>query len=429
VLFVPGLTKRLLSVPEWNSCNGQIYHMIDRQRVEIFDDNREICAFIDLPPCPGATEGVEHIHAVSQREEMRAKSGPITKIPQSLLHRRLGHRSIASLMMADQDVLWEDVQMIPDKDEFCETCQITLSRKANRGKHSLENLGKIIPGQMVMVDIIHNPAKRSITTDTYFRYYLGVIDVASRYFVPMGLRDKRPTTVFNAMRDWATAHGPSAGYTLTDLEQLHGDFDSTFRSEEFTTLMSEAGVRVTYAAPRHQEHNGICESNWKNIRKLAFAFMNDAQVDLSFFPMALEHAWKVHATLPHTALTMESGDTQSPHLVYFGKPARVADFKVLFCPVIMNYDDMLVRNPNSYETNKHPKLERLNRKNNSQNGLRGMHVGVSRHSRTYMIWSPTTGKIYHTRDCIFDQKFYTCIRRQQILRLPQNDGNGWTTRF
>jgi hypothetical protein len=237
--------------------------MIDRQRVEIFDNNREICAFIDLPPCPGATEGVEHIHAVIQREEMRARSGPLTKIPQSLLHRRLGHRSIASLMMADQDVLWEDVQMIPDKDEFCETCQITLSRKANRGRHSLENMGKIVPGQMVMVDIIHNPAKQSITADTYFPYCLGIIDVASRYFVPMGLRDKRPTTVFNAMRDWATTHGPTPGYALTDLEQLHGDFDSTFRSDEFTTLMSEAEVRVTYAAPRHQEQNGICESNWK----------------------------------------------------------------------------------------------------------------------------------------------------------------------
>jgi hypothetical protein len=134
VLFVPGLTKRLLSVPEWNSYNGQIYHMIDRQRVEIFDDNREICAFIDLPPCPGATEGVELIHAVSQRQEMRAGSGTPTKIPQSLMHRRLGHRSIASLMMADQDILWADVTMIPDKDEFCETCQITLSRKANKGK-------------------------------------------------------------------------------------------------------------------------------------------------------------------------------------------------------------------------------------------------------------------------------------------------------
>jgi hypothetical protein len=192
-----------------------IYHMMDRQRVEIFDGNREICAFIDLPSCPGATEGVEHIHAVSQRQEMRARSGTLTKIPQSLLHRRLCHRSIASLMMADQDVLWEDVKMIPDNDEFCETCQITLSRKANRGRNSLENLGKIIPGKMVMVDIIHNPAKQSITADTYFRYYLGIINVASRYFVPMGIRDKRPLTVFNAMRDWAITHGPTAGYFIS----------------------------------------------------------------------------------------------------------------------------------------------------------------------------------------------------------------------
>jgi hypothetical protein len=118
---------------------------------------------------------------------------------------------------------------------------------------------------------------------------------------------------------------------------------------------------------------------------------------------------KVHETLPHTALTMESGDTRSPHLVYFGKPARVADFKVLFCPVIMNYDDMLVRNTHDIGTPKRPRLERLNRKNNSQNGLRGMHVGLSRHSRTYMIWSPTTGKIYHTRDCIFDENFNSTL--------------------
>jgi hypothetical protein len=82
---------------------------------------------------------------------------------------------------------------------------------------------------------------------------------------------------------------------------------------------------------------------------------------------------------------------------------------VLFCPVIMNYDDMLVRNPNNYGTNKRPRLERLNRKNNSQNGLRGMHVGLSRPSRTYMIWSPTIGKIYHTRDCIFDENFNSTL--------------------
>jgi hypothetical protein len=228
------------------------------------------------------------------------------------------------------------------------------------------------------------------------------------------------------MKDWARTHDPTAGNTITDLEQLHGDFDCTFRSEEFTKLMSDAGVRVTYAAPRHQEQNGICESNWQNIRKLAFAFMNDAQADQSFFPMALEHARKVFATLQYTALTRETGDSQSPHLVYFGKPARVADFKVFFCPVIMN-DNTLVRNTHDTGANKRPRLERLNRKNNSQNGLRGMHVGLSRDSRTFMIWSPTTGKIHHTRDCIFDEYFnstiaYSANKFSEYLKMMVTEG-------
>jgi hypothetical protein len=157
-----------------------------------------------------------------------------------------------------------------------ETCEITLSRKAKRGNNPLEDLWKVIPGQMVVNDIIHNAAIRSLTKDTYYKYYLEIIDVASRYFVPIGVTDKTPRTVFTALKKWARLHEPTAGYTMSDIEQIQGDVDATFRSQEFVTLSSEEGVR-------HQEQNGICESNWRNVRNLAFAYMNDAQVDMSFF--------------------------------------------------------------------------------------------------------------------------------------------------
>jgi hypothetical protein len=196
--------------------------------------------------------------------------------------------------MANEDALWNDVKIVQDKDEFCETCKITLARKANRGKKPLEDLGPVVPGQMIMIDIIPSPATRSLTPDTYHKYYLGIIDVASRFFVPMGIQDKLPTTVYNALAKWALWHGPTSGYTISSIEQVHGDFDATFRSREFTRLMTDQGIRTTYAAPRHQEQNGICESNWQHIRNIAFAFMNDAHVDMPFFPLALEHAWKVH---------------------------------------------------------------------------------------------------------------------------------------
>jgi hypothetical protein len=104
VLYVPGLTRRLISVHEWNACGGQILHLQDRTRVEVYDDNDEIYAIIDLPPCPGATDGITEMHAAKERrkEEETLLPRP-TKISQSLLHRRLGHRSMSTILMADED--------------------------------------------------------------------------------------------------------------------------------------------------------------------------------------------------------------------------------------------------------------------------------------------------------------------------------------
>jgi hypothetical protein len=417
VLHIPELTKRLLSVHEWNSCNGQIYRMTDRQRVELYDNDKEVCEVVDLPPCPEPTEGVSQLHAVRERGEKRARTEKLTKVNQSLLHRRLGHVAISSLLMADKDVLWADVKMIPDRDEFCETCEITLSRKANRGKIPLEDLGKVIPGQMVMIDIIHNPATCSLTRDTYHKYYLGIIDVASRYFVPIGMTDKTPRTVFTALKKWVRLHGPTAGYKMSDIEQIHVDFDATFRSQEVVALTTKEGVRITYAAPRHQEQNGICEANWRDVRNMAFAYMNNAHVDMSFFPLALERAWKVYATLPKSALTTETGESQSPYLVYFNRPASIVNFKVLFCPVIMNYDNIFVRNPlYDGEPRKKPRLDALKRKNNSQRGIRGIHVGLSQDSKTFMVYSPSAGRVYH-----YENKFSGYLKLQVTDAEPDRD--------
>ena len=63
-----------------------------------------------------------------------------TKISQSLLHRRLGHRSMSTILMAHEDEIWDDANVILDSEEFCETCRITTARKSNRGPW--KNLGK-----------------------------------------------------------------------------------------------------------------------------------------------------------------------------------------------------------------------------------------------------------------------------------------------
>jgi hypothetical protein len=107
--------------------------------------------------------------------------------------------------MAYEDGIWNDKKSVSDPEEFCQTCQITTARKANRGKSPLDELQEIIPGTFVMIDIANNPSNRSITSSTYFRYYLNITDVASRFFVPIGIQDKSPKAVFRALQEWATS--------------------------------------------------------------------------------------------------------------------------------------------------------------------------------------------------------------------------------
>jgi hypothetical protein len=149
---------------------------------------------------------------------------------------------MSTILMADEDDMWNDVDVIQDREKFCETCRITIARKSNRGTNLLEELGDVVPGQIVMIDIVTNPAQRSITTDTHFKYYLVIADVASHLFVHMGIQDKKPKTIFEAIRDWATESGHPKYTTYLNLNQVHGDFDASFRSREFTKLLCGSNV-------------------------------------------------------------------------------------------------------------------------------------------------------------------------------------------
>jgi hypothetical protein len=53
---------------------------------------------------------------------------------------------MSTIMMAHEGGIWNDVNIIADPEEFCETCRITTARKANRGSKPLDDLEDIVPG-------------------------------------------------------------------------------------------------------------------------------------------------------------------------------------------------------------------------------------------------------------------------------------------
>jgi hypothetical protein len=137
-----------------------------------------------------------------------AKESTTHKVQQGLLHKRLGGRAYSTIQLATEDNIWSDVEATPEEDDFCTTGKITMARKADRGSKPLENNEQMAPGTYVMVDIVDKPCKaHSIMISTEFEYYLCVTDIASRFFVPNGLKDKSAASVCDALQRWAIRYG------------------------------------------------------------------------------------------------------------------------------------------------------------------------------------------------------------------------------
>ena len=62
-----------------------------------------------------------------------------------------------------------------------------------------------------------------------------------------------------------------------DLERISADAGTQFTLTEFKEECQTRGVRLTLAAPEHQEMNGQVEVNWRTLRTIAHALMVHAR--------------------------------------------------------------------------------------------------------------------------------------------------------
>ena len=114
--------------------------------------------------------------------------------------------------------------------------------------------------------------------------------------------------------------------------------------------------------------------------------------------ITLPHAWKVHACLPVKSL-LKNGSPISPYAYLFGVKSRLRRFRVLFCPCIVNIDQ------------RHDVTEgkQLDRKNNPECGIRGIHVGLPHNSASWLLYIPSTSQVLVSADVAFDKDFLSTV--------------------
>ena len=348
-------------------------------------------------------EEEEERAAQERRQRRMARRRPVSL---ELMHRRLGHRSTKSILLAEDSKLYSDLKIVPESDDFCETCKISTIRAADKGP-PMDREG-LAPGEEFFLDIQPNLAKRSLTSRTNFPYHVTLVDVSSRFFAVLDLPDQSSKSVIRALEAFETDYAPFPGYSFKEhCKKFHVDAGSQLISDEFKAwIRDEVKAKLVAAAPAHQEQNGIVERMWQSARKTAFGMLNNARLGWAFFHHALHYAAHVMNILPVKGclrLNKLTGEyVQScPSEIWYGTTGgiNVGKYRVFGCPCVAK-----VYKRETPQKNKEDRSS-LNTKNIVQRGVRGIFVGFPEAQAGWSIYIPSSGHILTSADVAFDENF------------------------
>ena len=74
------------------------------------------------------------------------------------------------------------------------------------------------------------------------------------------------------------------------IQYIRGDADSSFLSAEFQQWAIDNKIAADFAAPHHQEMNGLCEVTWRTIDTMARTMRIHARLGEHFFGHSIQYA-------------------------------------------------------------------------------------------------------------------------------------------
>ena len=121
-----------------------------------------------------------------------------------------------------------------------------------------------------------------------------------------------------------------------DLERVSADSGTQFTSTYFKDECQTRGVRLTLAAPEHQELKGQVEVTWRTLRTVAHSRIVHARVPEVYVHFALIYTTdNIFPVLPIKDLINEDGDPKTPHKLATVTKPSVSHLRVLFCPCVV----------------------------------------------------------------------------------------------
>ena len=397
VLHAPQLIRRLFSLMSLIEQNHMV--QLSNSGIKLFFKGQNTPVHMNLP----------NYHLFASNTLAFDKSEPSStkqKIDLKLLYHRMGCRGLDTLLSASKSGVWADVEARFGKETVADCDHhIATIRKANR-KRTANVDPNLKPGQVLSFDITYNPSKTGLTNDSYFQYYLLVVDKCSRMPFLMGLENASAQSVISAFNDLRSQlFEPESKLFETNLapiSRLHTDFGSVFTSNAFSEMCSENNFNLTMANPKHLEMNSVLERTWQSILDLKNTFLVHARMGEMGTDFALQYACQVFSVIP--VKTLRLGDSiMTPYEVFTGRKPNTAKFRVLFCHCIMKKYTVTKKLEDGRTVTEDVK------KTYAQRGFRGIYVGFDPMTNGYLVYVPATCQVVTSSDIIFDESFKSTL--------------------
>ena len=160
---------------------------------------------------------------------------------------------------------------------------------------------------------------------------------------------------------------------------------------EFKDECQTRGIRLTLAAPEHQEMDRKVEVTWRRVRTVSHSLMVHARVPEEYVHFALMYTTdNILPVLPIKYLINEDGNPATPHKLATGMKPSVSHLRVFFCPCAVR------------KATAHVETKTLNMCHQAQKWFRSIFVGIPEHQKGYLVYVPNTRKIISSYDVVFD---------------------------
>ena len=284
------------------------------------------------------------------------------------MHSRLGHASspVVKSVLSRHKLSFSSESN--NSGVICDACQMAKSHQLSYPK---SNSVSSKPFELVFTDV-WGPAPTSVGRHSY---YISFIDDFSKFTWIYLLRFK--SEVFQCFRDFQNMVERQFSHKILAVQS---DWGGEYQS--LNAFFKRLGIAHHVSCPHAHQQNGSAERKHRHIVEVGLSLLAHASMPLKYWDQAFLTAVFIINRLPSKTI-----HNNTPHDLLLGSSPDYSFFRTFGCAVW-------------------PNLRPYNTKKLQFRSKRCVFLGYSNLHKGFKCLEPSTGRIYVSRDVVFDETIY-----------------------